>query len=214
MKGTSSHSRSGFSLAEILLSMLVFAIAISTILALLARSVETADEIVLKNEAIDLSSSLDAYLSDQAFIDVYDLVRDTDRGFLYAYSYRGDLGASLQTDGSLAPHTLQPDSELGIDYDITPAIRDPDDPDITQAQLDAEDQAREGRLFYVRLSVSPANPFGEVLPPNPNATSGSSVVYDSAVLVIYAEFLPIPVFGFTPGADADPVFAFNLAVRR
>lgn len=216
MKGKSSHTRSGFTLAEILLSMLVFSIAISTILALLARSVETADEIVLKNEAIDLSSSLDAYLSDQLFIDVYDLVRETDRGFLYAYSYRGDLNAALQTDGSLAPFSLQPDSEMGEDYTITSAIRDPD---VTPtSQLDAEDQAREGRLFHVRVTVSPANPYtianGPGLPADPNAPSGTSVAYDSAVLVLYAEFFPIPVFGFTPASDADPVFAFNLAVRR
>lgn len=211
MKKSHHHSRAGFTLAEILLAMLVFAIAISTILALLARSIETADEILLKNEAIDLSSALDSYLSEQPFTEVYDIVRSG--GFVYAYQYRGDLDESTyQNDGSLAPYTLDANSELGQDYTITPAIRDPD---VTSTpQLEAEDLVREGRLFHIKLIESPANPYsienGGVgnLPTDPNG----SPFYDSAVLVMLAEFYPIPAIGVPPGPE--PVFSFNLAVRR
>ena len=201
--------RGGFTLAEILLAMLVFSIAISTILALLARSIETADEILLKDEAINLSSALDAYMTELPFEDAYDIIESSqpDPGFVYAYQYRA-IPNTDQGDGTLAPFTGDlTTSTMGVDYVITPGIRDTIPP--------AESAAREGRLFHIRLSESPANPYGIKngvgnLPSDPNDPGD---FYDEAILVVFAEFVPVPV-AVAPAADADSVFSFNFAVRR
>ena len=210
MKHIHPSSKSGFTLVEILLAMMVFAIAISTILALLARAMETADEILLKNEAIDLGSALESYLTEQPFEDVYGIVADSSKGFVYAFQYAGELDPN-DTSDTLAPHSIEADSKVGQDYTITPAIREPD-----AGQLAAEEAVRQGRLYRVELTVSEANPFGTTLPSNPNADSDSDGMpdYESAVLVIQAEFYPIPVIGFDPPEEVEPVFSFNLAVRR
>jgi type II secretory pathway pseudopilin PulG len=217
--------RAGFTLAEILLAMLVFAIAISTILALLARSIEMADEILLKDEAINLSSALDAYMTELPFIDAYNIIYDAqpDAGVLYAFQYRGDLTEAPRTsDSNLEPYALSDASILGQSYTITPAIREPG-----TGELATDNAEREGRLFRVELSQSPANPYfiqrgGSPtnlipLPDNPNDASASVTGfpnYDSAVLVLFAEFYPVPIVGFEPDDDVEPVFSFNFAVRR
>jgi hypothetical protein len=142
-------------------------------------------------------------------------------GLVYAFQYAGVLDTSL--DENLEPYVIQPSSVIGEDYVITPVIRETDYSPADWSFADEID-ARQGRLFGVRLSVSPANPYGTSLPSDPNDTSD---FYDSAVLVIFAEFYPIPaafsegefnnfVTRNTPSANDDlrPVFSFNLAVRR
>ena len=197
-----SKSKAGFTLAEILLAMMVFAIAISTILALLARSIETADSILIKDEAIGLSSTVDSYMSELPFVTAFGAV---EQGInLYTYRYR----AEPQSDGSLAPYPVVGSSaQLGSDYVIVSGVRPSTDPD-----LDADIEAIEGRLFYVKLTVSDANPLGNDItnrdPISVDATTG----YNSAVLVIFAEFYVVPNTSITP--TGSPVFSFNFAVRR
>ena len=207
MRTHSIQSSKGFTLVEILLAMFVFAIAISTIIALLARSIETADEILLKDEAINLSSALDAYMTELPFVDAYNMIRTSQP--VYAYQYRGIPG-DTRSNGTLEPFDgIVADSSIGEDYIITPAIRDPD---TETAEIIEEMSARDGRLFYVGLSKSPANPFAAqnggvgTLPAEP--------AYDSAVLVIFAEFFVAPAPGWEPPAELDPIFSFNFAVRR
>lgn len=220
MRAQPKSLRSGFTLAEILLAMLVFSIAITTILALLARSLETADEILLKDEAIQLSSALDVYMSEIPFTEAYDIVKNV--GIVSAFQYRGDLIAGARADGTLSPYTLEENSVLGQDYVLTPAIR--------KLGNTGDESERTGRLFYVRLLESPANPYAVQnggtgnLPDTPNDPSD---FYDSAVLVIFAEFFSVPrTFSSTEfeefrtrgtanlNDDLQPVFSFNFAVRR
>ena len=207
----------GFTLAEILLAMLVFSIAISTILALLARSIETADSIIIKDQAMGLSSAVDNYMSEIAFTDAYNEIQ-SGPAVLFAYEYRADP-ASSRTDGTLQPYpVLGQDDVLGEDYVVVPGIRITGD---TELQNDL--QASEGRLFQVRLSLSPANPYDNdsnpnndvILPSDPNAAgSGGLPAYDQAVLVIFAEFFQVPNINFTVAQDTEPIFSFNFAVRR
>lgn len=227
---TSPASKHAFTLAELLLAMLVFAIAISTILALLARSIETADEILLKDEAMNLTTSLEGYMEALPFFDAadslnaYEIVQDTNRGALYAFQYAGDLSATPNADGSLVPYEITAGSELGTDYTITPTVRDPDE---ESTELTSEIDARVGRVFYVILSESLANPFTEenglgALPADPNADADTDGLpdYDSAVLVIQAEFYAFPTVLSSDAAitnildNSDPVFSYNFAVRR
>ncbi|MDA3875341.1 MAG: prepilin-type N-terminal cleavage/methylation domain-containing protein [Kiritimatiellae bacterium] len=205
-------TKRGFTLAEILLAMLVFAIAITTILALLARSVETAQEILTKDEAIGLSSAVENYMTSIPFYadpasgpNAYQIVRDEID--LFAYKYRGDP-ANPRTDGTLTPVTTGGEVVPGVRYaGNNPELRD----DI---------EALDSRLFRVTVEVSPANPLGDgALPANPNTISGSELSYNSAVLVVYARFFAVPAETFEiRDGDGDfifePVFSFNFAVRR
>lgn len=208
----SPQSRSGFTLAEILLAMMVFAIAITTILALLARSIETADSIIVKDEAIGLSSAVDSYMSELSFLEAYEVVRNNVD--LFAYQYR----ATQNTDGTLQAYPVISDTaKLGETYIISTGVRK----EVETTELEDDIPALEGRLFRVILSVSPANPFDDgsnpkTIPSGPNdAGTGGFPKYDSAVLVIFAEFYPVPGQDFDPVAnDIDPVFSFNFAVRR
>lgn len=194
--------RAGFTLAEILLAMLVFAIAITTILALLARSVETAQEILTKDEAIGLSSSVENFMTSIPFLEAYQLLPANPAappGVLFAYQYRSD------------PNTGNPVADPDEDYEVVPwASKSTDLP-----SLNALSPALESRLFKVALRVSPANPAptGQVLHPDPN--TGNPLNYNSAVVVVYAEFYPVPTYDFDPIARGlEPVFSFNFAVRR
>jgi|GEM_PF-1097766 len=231
----SPQSRSGFTLAEILLAMMVFAIAITTILALLARSIETADSIIVKDEAISLSSAVDSYMSGLPFYDLtdplnaYSSVQDSGRRLLYTYQYRA-IPNTDRGDGTPEVFTGDmSDSVVGTDYIIVSGVRDPSVP-IQRGYLATDIGAIESRFFLVSLEVSPANPFNGTLDPNPNAAGGSDgfPVYDSAVLVIFAEFYSVSPTTETdkndlidvnntpsnPDDDLTPVFSFNFAVRR
>jgi Tfp pilus assembly protein PilV len=116
-----SKSKAGFTLAEILLAMMVFAIAISTILALLARSIETADSILVKDEAIGLSSAVDSFMNEQAFATVYEDVL-SGKG-LFAYHYRANPG-SPRADGTLTSYpTVQATDQLGVNYVVVSGVR-------------------------------------------------------------------------------------------
>jgi type II secretory pathway pseudopilin PulG len=199
-----SKSKAGFTLAEILLAMMVFAIAISTILALLARSIETADSILVKDEAIALSSAVDSFMSELPFAEAFNGVVNGAAPYVFAYQFK----ARKNGDGTLTPVAVLNDSDqLGSTYLVVPRVRGS-----TETELDSEVTAREGRLFRVNLEVSPANPLGTNLggrdPDSVDDTSG----YNSAVLVIFAEFYQVPDTGATPATD--PVFSFNFAVRR
>jgi prepilin-type N-terminal cleavage/methylation domain-containing protein len=202
-----SKSKAGFTLAEILLAMTVFAIAISTILALLARSIETADSILIKDEAIGLSSAVDSFMNEQAFATVYEDVL-SGKG-LFAYHYRANPG-STRADGTLTSYpTIQATDQLGVNYVVVSGVR----ADAVTPELTADAAALEGRLFYVKLSVSEANPFGTSLPANPDTVVSGVPAYNSAVLVIFAEFFLVPTT-VAPTGNPTPVFSFNFAVRR
>jgi prepilin-type N-terminal cleavage/methylation domain-containing protein len=200
----STRSRRGFTLTEILLAMLVFAIAISTILALLARSVETAQEILTKDEALGLSTAVEDYMTAIPFATAYEVVRDPDRRLLFAYQYRADSDSDPVAD---------PDSP----YEVIATAREPADiPDIPTLT-----PALESRFFRVVLSVSPTNPATQPgapadpplpLPANPD--TGYPPNYNSAVLVVFAEFYPVPTVAFIPEDTVPPVFSYNFAVRR
>jgi len=206
MKKFASTARTGFTLAEILLAMLVFAIAISTILALLARSVETAQEILTKDEAMGLSSAVEGHLNSMSFLEAYNVVRGP--GVVLAYKYRGNPDSVRNEDGTLIPVNNPDDTHV-----LTPGVRVLDQNNLDPL-LDFDLEARSGRLFWVNLSVSEANPAGTTLPDDPNLPSPDGVAYNSAVLVVLAKFYVVPTRTFVPPDTMDPVFAFNFAVRR
>ncbi|MDF3129928.1 prepilin-type N-terminal cleavage/methylation domain-containing protein [Kiritimatiellaeota bacterium B1221] len=205
--------KAGFTLAEILLAMMVFAIAITTILGLLARSIETADTILVKDEAITLSSALDSAMSEMDFDTAYDQVRQG--GHLYAYHYRADP-ENTNSDGTLRAFTnITGSSMIGEDYVVVPGVRLSGD-----SLLAADMNALDGRLFYVELSESDANPYtiqngkGN-LPADPDAAGSNGYpAYDSAVIVVFAEFYEVSNTTNPPAGSANPVFSFNFAVRR
>lgn len=206
--------RAGFTLAEILLAMMVFAIAITTILGLLARSIETADSILVKDEAIGLSSAVDSYMSELDFREAYDLVVNAapTGGYLYAYRYRA-YPSAVRTDGTLNAYPdLKDTDQLGTDYVVVSGVRPPGD-----ARLADDVDSRDGRIFQVHLSVPDANPFSGTLPSDPDQMSGSTgfPAYDEAVLVIYAEFYQVNGVGAKLNTSSvTPDFSFNFAVRR
>lgn len=203
--------KSGFTLAEILLAMLVFAIAISTILALLARSIETVDEILLKDEAMRLGGAVENFMEEMPFTEAYDLIHreimSPDSVHVYAYFYRGEPGNS-RDDGTLVPVSNPLENHV-----VVPGVRGGND-DL----IDDDVAARESRIFRVKMEVSPANPFGDEDDlrdvPDPNAVVGGVPEYDSAVLVVFAEFYPVPSVGFPLTDESSPVYSYNFAVRR
>jgi hypothetical protein len=75
--------------------------------------------------------------------------------------------------------------------------------DVSQSELDA----REGRLYKVRISLSPTNPATNA--PLPNLPND----YLSAVLVVYAEYFPVGNIA-SPVTSLSPVYAYNFAIRR
>ncbi len=196
-----TNRRSGFTLAEILLAMLVFAIAITTILALLARSIETVDDIVLKDEAMRLSSAVERELGNKPFSDLYNLVRATSAENpleINAFHYRASPDAI---------RTPEPDRNE-TDVVIVPFVRERGASTPTGGIAEASAfAARDGRFFRVLIQVSPTNPEGTSLP-------NTSDAYPSAALVLFARFIPIG--GPNLGVPANPrdVYSYNFAVRR
>ncbi|WFB37361.1 prepilin-type N-terminal cleavage/methylation domain-containing protein [Kiritimatiellota bacterium B12222] len=212
MKKFNTISRkSGFTLAEILLAMMVFAIAITTILALLSRTLEQTDSVLVKDEAINLSSAVDNFMSEIPFTTAYQAVVNQPNSHLFAYQYRAEVNGS----GVLVPYpTVQPGDQVGVDYEVVTGVRWPGD----VAELAAEVAALDGRLFKVYLEVSEANPLGNTgLDSDPNTVSGSPAVlsYDSAVLVVFAEMYAVPSTEFPlVRTEVTPDFSFNFAVSR
>lgn len=220
--------KAGFTLSEILIAMLVFAIAITTILALLARSIEAVDEIVLKDEAMRLSGTVEAFMSDIPFNDAYRLVRQNH--FLHTFVYAGDPNAGRSHDGTMRQIPGDPPNfaslTAGEDFVPFPAVwatgryTAPNGNSVNEtisARIAGRTfPARTGRYFHVRLSISGTNPIpAGSLPPNPDD-------YESAVLVVFAEFFPAntpprndqhPEARFNqPGARS--AYSYNFAVRR
>ena len=185
---TSTQRRAGFTLAEILLAMLVFAIAITTILALLARSIETVDEIVLKDEAMRLSSAVERELINMEFDVVYNAITSNPFIEMHAFHYRVNTNDRLP----------QPDRTVE-DVIILPFA------DGVNEEVNDEFAARDGRYFRVRLTLSPTNP----TTPTPTADE-----YPSAALVVFAEFIPLGAPGITTPATPRVVYSYNFAVRR
>jgi prepilin-type N-terminal cleavage/methylation domain-containing protein len=186
-----NSGRAGFTLAEILLAMMVFAIAITTILALLARSIETVDEIVLKDEAMRLSSAVEREMTTSlTFNEVYDAINGAPFIEMHAFHYRA------LNDGA---RTAQPDRSEE-DVLIVPFAGPRNATVPTQ-----EFAAREGRYYRVRLTLSPTNP---------ETLTATADTYPSAALVLFAEFIPLG--GPTLELPADPrvVYSYNFAVRR
>jgi prepilin-type N-terminal cleavage/methylation domain-containing protein len=181
--------RSGFTLAEILLAMLVFSIAITTILALLARSIETVDEIVLKDEAMRLSSAVEQQLMELPFNDLYASIYPDNVIEMRAFHFRAN------NDDDRDPQPNRAIEDVVILPFAQPVGVDPD----------AEFAARDGRYFRVRLQLSPTNP----TPLTPLADN-----YPSAALVLFAEFIPLA--GPSASIPASPriVYSYNFAVRR
>ncbi|MCC5847192.1 MAG: prepilin-type N-terminal cleavage/methylation domain-containing protein [Verrucomicrobia bacterium] len=215
--------RAGFTLAEILLAMLVFAIAITTILALLARSIETVDEIVLRDEAMRLSSAVESFMRDLPFNEAYEFVRN-ESVYLQGNFYSADPNRNLRVDGTMweIPITDRNQAQMnaGEDFLVAPVVR-PNRPftanngraiNLGAARNLAERdyRARMGRYFQIRLVVSETNPIAAAdMPSNPDD-------YESAVIVVYAEFYPMPTWErvFSDNPNARPVYSYNFAVRR
>ncbi|MCC5845963.1 MAG: hypothetical protein JJU05_17080 [Verrucomicrobia bacterium] len=170
--------------------MLVFAIAITTILALLARSIETVDEIVLKDEAMRLSSAVERELTQMPFNQIYNDIYPDNVIEMHAFHYRAN------NDNNRTP---QPDRTVDNVLVVPLARR-------ANEGVDPEFAARDGRYFRVRLRLSPTNPTDLVA----NVDS-----YPSAALVLFAEFIPLgsPATTSIPGS-ARVVYSYNFAVRR
>jgi type II secretory pathway pseudopilin PulG len=212
MPQRSSKRRAGYTLVEILLAMLVFSIAITTILALLARSIEQVNRIVLKDEAMRLSGAVEEYMRAQPFNTAYAIVSSA--RVLNAFNYRA-LPATSGTgsEGNL-PTRADPADRSGImgkDFLVVPGVSSLPDGDSTLMKFFF---AREGRWFKVRLTLSATNPI-----PGPTPLPANPDTYPHAVVVVYAEFYAVstPQITVMPWAStppANPVFAYNFAVRR
>jgi Tfp pilus assembly protein PilV len=203
-----SPSKNGFSLAELLLAMLVFAIAITTILALLARSIETVDEILLKDEAMRLSGALENFFEETPFNDSYNILSSGDR--LFTYMYRGDLNAAARADGTLVPYTSRDQySDTGEqNFTAVPSVRRLTGA-TAPAELTADLSALQGRLFYVKLQISPNNPV------DVGSMGANPDTYPSAVVVVFAEFYPVPTLETDVDAvGISPAYSYTFAVRR
>ncbi len=198
---TSTHRRAGFTLAEILLAMLVFAIAITTILALLARSIETVDEIVLKDEAMRLSSAVERELSRIPFNDLFPQVRQATFANpleLNVFHYRAEY------DENRTPHPDRTDA----DALILPFVTFRASPQTEPFTQETAFGARDGRFFRVLLSVSPTNPIqGDLSAIDPDD-------YESAAIVLYARFIPLGAPGINTPATPRVIYSYNFAVRR
>jgi len=205
-----SSFKSGFTLAELLLAMLVFAVAITTILALLARSIETVDEILVKDEAMRLSGTVEDEFQSQAFSTVYNWVSNLGSGSevkVLAYTYRGDP-ESPRSDGTLTPVSSRA-GVLGEDYIITRGVRRITGSFVPRLLTD-DLAALEGRVFLVEYELSPNNPV------DPGDMTPTSDTYPSAVLVLSMNYYPIPDLN---NRDVDalgisPAFSYSFAVRR
>ncbi len=204
-----TQDRGGYTLVEILLAMLVFAIAITTILALLARSIEQVNRIVLKDEAMRLSGAVEEYMRAQPFNTAYGLLASGQ--VLNAFNYRAaPVTSGSGTEGNLPTRNPPEDRSgiMGTDYWVVPGVSSLPPGDSSLVNFF---RAREGRWFKVRLTLSGTNPIADpaLMPANPDT-------YPHAVVVIYAEFYavsnPAVVTPWTQGMT--PVFAYNFAVRR
>ncbi len=204
-----TNRRSGFTLAEILLAMLVFAIAITTILALLARSIETVDDIVLKDEAMRLSSAVERELTQIPFRDLYESFapHSTSERYMHAFHYR------------VIPSNRQPQTDRASqEFQVVPFAHPFDQggndwrPSVDKPDPSEPFQARDGRYFRVRLSVSPTNPKDK---DDEKETPSNADNYESAALVLFAEFIPLgsPAVTTVPNT-ARVVYSYNFAVRR
>lgn len=205
----SLSSRRGFTLAELLLAMLVFAIAITTILALLARSIETVDEILVKDEAMRLSGAVEDHFETLPFNTSYNIIRSQESGGqinVFAYMYRGDP-ENTRDDGTLTPVPSR-EGTPGEDYVVVAGVRRTSGSFVPR-RLEEDVDALEGGLYYVRLALSPNNPIDPPLPGDPDN-------YTSAVVVMFAEYFNIPALDATDVDDRglSPAYSYSFAVRR
>lgn len=212
LSSTAQSRRSGFSLTEVLLAMLVFVVAVGTILALLTRNIEMVNRLSMENEAMRLGATLEQRFSRQAqregFGNFYASVENG--ATYYCYHYNGGTGTSL-IDGEYLPNPLYPlpeNAALGEDYIVVPSARPATGANLTR--IGDEVVALDGTLFMVELErLDEGSHPGAGFPPV------SATAANSAVIVIQASFYPVGAVGITVDpAEVDPTYEYILAVRR
>lgn len=198
------QNKQGFSLAETLLAMLVFSIAITTILGLLAASINTVNRIALQDEAMRLSTAVEREIRKDPFVQAYTAIRDG--RLYYAFHYRAHP-TDVRSEGTQAALSDAQWAALttrvpGQDYLVLPSVR----LDKTTTEFDEDAAALNGRMFAVRIRLSPTNPISNP-PNNPDD-------YDFAVIVGHADYFAVASKNDDPLDGREPVYSYNFAIRR
>lgn len=232
--------RGGFTLMETVIAIGVLAVLLTAFLAVFtpaaqgirrAISVQEADRLAyaLETELVTLRDEGDY---DTGFEKAFEWIRDSseDDNNLIIYQYRGAVGESPRSDGTLPPYRPVGDDPgiSGQDFIVQPMVRRRGDNSL------ADDlEALEGRIYTARLTqlVMDGGELtmgeeGEIEDPmpgddDPGGPYTNAEDYPEAVIPFVAEFFLLPASSFDyikERLDQEelehPVFTRNLAVRR
>lgn len=213
-KASGKLKKSGFTLMETVIAILVLAILLTGFLTVftpaaqgIRKSISTqqADRLASslvrdmaklnKKEAEDTLSTLKTGF-DKAFTWINDS-DSSDRAIL-VYQYRGDKNEALRDDGTVPP-MARIEGKPGIDYTVQSAARRMGDDD---EKLQADLEAAVGPIFYVKLTqLYPENDqlrlgnIGDIVylnESNEKTVANNPADYPDAIITFSAAFYRIP----------------------
>lgn len=216
MKRSSEFKRrAGFTLMEVLLAMLVFVTAITTILALLIRSVEKVNEVVKQDQAVRLTSTVENFFNKIGFDSTYNTVFVNNEVNYVAFRYRADP-TRMRTDSALfGLDTPEAVPDANNEHVMFPAFWPKDYagsagwPSEWETNLNQDFAARDGNAFWVVVEevVAPGG-----YPPT-SAGINDPVNYPAAVVMLRASFYDL--FSLSSSETVgDPIHTHTFGVRR
>lgn len=200
-----ARSRGGFSLPEVMLALAVFAFVMVSNFALFGLSLRTMKETTGRDEVIRSTSAIQDVLRKQSFSVVFNWVQGATPPTLFAYNYRGKLGA-VRSDGTLDVYTAS-GGVNGKDYVVVPGLRLLGDPYLDGATGDLK--AKEGALYRLFPEVSKGNP---VLKDSMAGMAAKD--YTKGVLAFYMKFYEVPNPTVIPNTAKAPSFACTMTYLR
>lgn len=229
--------KSGFTLMETVIAILVLAILLSAFLTVFTPAAQGIKKSISTQQADRLATTLVRDMArlhlgensthptgfDKAFTWIKN--GNNPENAIFVYQYRADRTSAPRADGTLEPMDTI-DGKPGIDYIVQSVARRADD-----NLLAADLEALVGPVFYVKPTqlVMKNNQLvlgtpGQLINPDDDTVAANSNAYTDAVITFSATFHRVPSAAYTYltgsafekkfNSESKPIFTRNLAVRR
>ncbi|MEO5916105.1 MAG: type II secretion system protein [Luteolibacter sp.] len=238
MKPSCNSRARGFTLLETVIAIGVLAVLLTGFMVVFAPAAEGIRKSINVQQADRLASTVEqelVTLRDKetatyktGFNKSFDWIKDSDKpaSAILVYQYRGKIGTTPRSDGTLEPEPLLNGKLPGKDYQVVPVVRRLSDPNFKN-----DLPAIEGSIYLVKCTQLVFNSGelklgspGSIKDPKAGAAAADGDAYPEAVIAFSADFFIMPAKAdgyFTSTAFTskfpdlkNPVFSRNLAVRR